>query len=493
VEALTTQRPVVATTTRLPIRTPEQRAERTAIYQTRAGAVHKGRYIYGSEPYGKFNGPIAITCRIHGLFSQRLDHHLRGAGCPRCGAVTQARAKRRGARERFADKATLLHNGRYDYSMVDYFDARTEVTVMCRRHGPFTIQPTSHLNGRGCRGCGYERVSSAQSVTQDHVLSRYAEVHGDRYDYSLVRYVGSHHKVTVVCLKHGPFETTSSDHAAGTGCPPCSWDKVGDERRFTAEQLMERLRQVHGTKYSYDLTGYKNNTTKLRIACPDHGEFRQEASSHLTGAGCPQCAAPRGEKNVAVVLTARGISFVPQFMHDTCRGEARRLPFDFAIPSQRVLIEFDGIHHRKPVRWASSITQARAVEMFKHRQHLDGIKTRWAASNGWTLIRLSDKDTVEADLIAHGVLPQPQMTLPANTFEALEDEQETTAERRSAMPDPMAGLMGYDENGRPLKGAALAASQSRQLSNMAGRASPVTEHTKGPGRICRGLSVGLEP
>lgn len=56
---------------------------------------------------------------------------------------------------------------------------------------------------------------------------------------------------------------------------------------------------------------------------------------------------------------------------------------------------------------------------------------------------------------------------------SLGDEAEATAARREAMPDPMAAMMGdsgLDENGRPLKGAALAASQSRALSNMASRA-----------------------
>lgn len=59
------------------------------------------------------------------------------------------------------------------------------------------------------------------------------------------------------------------------------------------------------------------------------------------------------------------------------------------------------------------------------------------------------------------------------TLDGPEDEREATASRREAMPDPMAAMMGdsgLDENGRPLKGAALAASQSRALSNMASRA-----------------------
>lgn len=447
-------------------------ADRTAMYKARAEEIHGRRYVYGAELFGRLTERIVISCRIHGEFSQRLDHHLGGAGCHRCSVVTVARAKRRRARERFADRASAIHGGRYDYSLVSYIDARTAVAVICHRHGAFDTQPTNHLGGSGCRKCGYESVSTAQSVTQDHALARYAEVHGDRYDYSLVRYAGAHTKVRIICRIHGPFATTSSMHSAGNGCPPCSWDKLARERRFTADQLMERIREVHGDMYTYNLANYRNNLSKIGITCGRHGAFLQAASSHLTGAGCPRCAMSHGERNIAAVLSAEGIDFVPQFMHETCRGQSRRLPFDFAIQSQRVLIEFDGIHHRQPVRWAYSITEARALEMFNYRQHLDGIKTRWAACHGWVLIRLSDASTVEADLIAHGVIRRPQMARLEDAFESTED-QETTAARRAAMPDPMAAMMGesgFDESGPALKGAALAASQSRQLSNMAGRA-----------------------
>lgn len=71
--------------------------------------------------------------------------------------------------------------------------------------------------------------------------------------------------------------------------------------------------------------------------------------------------------------------------------------------------------------------------------------------------------------------PEPtkaQMAQLEDAFEPAEDPGAVAA-RRAAMPDPMAALMGdsgLDENGRPLKGAALAASQSRALSNMAARA-----------------------
>ena len=34
---------------------------------------------------------------------------------------------------------------------------------------------------------------------------------------------------------------------------------------------------------------YINNSTKVCIVCPDHGEFWQIPDSHLRGRGCPMC------------------------------------------------------------------------------------------------------------------------------------------------------------------------------------------------------------
>ncbi|MCU6480141.1 cell division protein FtsK [Arthrobacter sp. A2-55] len=66
--------------------------------------------------------------------------------------------------------------------------------------------------------------------------------------------------------------------------------------------------------------------------------------------------------------------------------------------------------------------------------------------------------------------PEPTRAQMAQLEDAFEDDDRgATAQRRAAMPDPAAALMGdsgLDENGRPLKGAALAAAQSRMLASV---------------------------
>jgi len=39
--------------------------------------------------------------------------------------------------KRFIDKAINIHGDRYDYSKVNYVNAKTHITIICREHGPF--------------------------------------------------------------------------------------------------------------------------------------------------------------------------------------------------------------------------------------------------------------------------------------------------------------------------------------------------------------------
>ena len=58
---------------------------------------------------------------------------------------------------------------------------------------------------------------------------------GEKYDYSLIKYTGSHHKVRVVCREHGAFDQEARNLLKGRGCPHCSARKPINTERFIAE------------------------------------------------------------------------------------------------------------------------------------------------------------------------------------------------------------------------------------------------------------------
>ena len=56
------------------------------------------------------------------------------------------------------------------------------------------------------------------------VLQMFKDVHGDKYDYSLINdenYANMHNKVPIICRKHGIFYQTPHSHRYGYGCPSC--------------------------------------------------------------------------------------------------------------------------------------------------------------------------------------------------------------------------------------------------------------------------------
>ena len=58
--------------------------------------------------------------------------------------------------QNFLNKAKLIHNNKYDYSLVDYVNNYTKVKIICPVHGIFEQEPRSHLNNIGCKKCSNE-------------------------------------------------------------------------------------------------------------------------------------------------------------------------------------------------------------------------------------------------------------------------------------------------------------------------------------------------
>jgi hypothetical protein len=63
------------------------------------------------------------------------------------------------------------------------------------------------------------------------------------------------------------------------------------------KKFMERAKAVHGNKYDYTLVRYRGASKQVVIGCRRHGIFRQTASLHLSGRGCPYCSNNRLTRN----------------------------------------------------------------------------------------------------------------------------------------------------------------------------------------------------
>jgi len=282
-------------------------------------------------------------------------------------------------------------------------------------------------------------------LTPHEFIKKAKSIHGDRYDYSRIKYVYATEKVSITCKEHGLFLQSPLNHLKGQGCPKCARNLISDRNRasvghfinkannihnnkynydkvdyknartkviitcsthgdFTQTptnhlrnhgcpvcsgnkksdkvDFIEKAIKVHGDKYNYDKVDYKNARTKVIITCIYHGDFKQTPNNHLRGNGCPRCSESRGEKAIGETLKEKNI----QYEHEYRFKNLNRLPYDFCIfiNNKIGLIEYQGEQHYKTIKFSHSDTR-KLEEIIKR----DRIKSNFADKQKIPLLVIS--------------------------------------------------------------------------------------------------------
>ena len=241
------------------------------------------KFDYSEVKYVNSNTKIKIICRnCDYIFTPKPSNHLHNeSGCPKCANCLQLTT------EIFIERSNKVHNNKYDYSKTIYKSSKCKVTIICPVHGEFKQQASGHQKGRGCDACG-----GTKEILHDEFIKQCKEKHGNTYDYSKVVYINKKEKIIIICKKgHGEFKQCAGSHLkGGYGCSKCGKDKLAKLFSFTQEEFIEKAKKVHGDKYNYSKSDYKNNRTKVIIICKEHGEFKQTPLKHInTKQGCKRC------------------------------------------------------------------------------------------------------------------------------------------------------------------------------------------------------------
>lgn len=191
----------------------------TAAWVKQARDTHGDAYGYAEVEYVGYACKVRITCPVHGVFEQQENNHRNGNGCPKCGVAARA-AARAHTFDSFVSAAKDRHGDKYEYPTQPMANSRSMVRLICPAHGDFSIRAYSHLNGQGCRACGYETNGKRSQIGLSEFLRRARAVHGDTYEY-LSGLSGLHCNMRIACPIHGEFSQTPHNHLAGAGCPRC--------------------------------------------------------------------------------------------------------------------------------------------------------------------------------------------------------------------------------------------------------------------------------
>lgn len=115
---------------------------------------HNNIYNYNlkNDKY-KIHDFIQIICKEHGEFRQRISNHFI-SGCQKCSGSVYDNLD-------FIKKSIKVHGDKYDYSLVNYINHKTDINIICKKHGIFIQKPHSHTSGTGCTKCS---VSKGENV-----------------------------------------------------------------------------------------------------------------------------------------------------------------------------------------------------------------------------------------------------------------------------------------------------------------------------------------
>lgn len=122
----------------------------------------------------------------------------------------------------FIFRGQTIFSRKFDYSLVEYKNVDSKVTIVCPIHGKFEQTPYHHLKSKyGCKKCGEKASAESKEKSTNDFITKARSVHGDTYDYSKTVYTKAKEKLEIVCPVHGVFEQLASGHLAGYGCFRC--------------------------------------------------------------------------------------------------------------------------------------------------------------------------------------------------------------------------------------------------------------------------------
>lgn len=204
----------------------------TEEFVKRTKTLWKDALDFSFSIYTSYNCKVVVVCKKHGPFLRTPQNLLRernfttgykNFGCLACSV--ESKKKPRISVNNAIKRLKETHGDVYDYSKVaeTYKGMQKKVVIICKKHGEFEQRCCAHAKGAGCPTCGSIKQRNSHRLKLDEIIYRAKQKHGNKYDYSYIKYIDSKTPIKIVCRKHGAFFPTPANFIiAGTGCPGCA-------------------------------------------------------------------------------------------------------------------------------------------------------------------------------------------------------------------------------------------------------------------------------
>lgn len=312
------------------------------------------KFDYTLVKYKNSTTKVKIICSAHGIIEVSPTNHLNSKyGCRYC-STEEVHKQQTSSTEQFIEEAKLIHGDKYDYSLVEYKNAKTKVKIICPIHGLFEQKPDVHKKS-GCKECGNIEAQKKQTFTKEEFLNK-MEKYKDILDFSKAEYVNSYTKVKVHCNICGcDFEKTPND-LAKNGCPKCSNNKRQQTlRNIRYKETLEKINLILNKCNVKLLDKYKGRSEvrghkwkRYNFKCNKCGyefiDFFDDQHLQL----CPICNPGKISSKGELELRKYIMDNYPQLKilpNDRTILEGKEI--DILLPELNIGFEYDGIYWHK--------------------------------------------------------------------------------------------------------------------------------------------------
>ncbi|WP_137743258.1 zinc-ribbon domain-containing protein [Robertmurraya siralis] len=265
----------------------------------------------------------------------------------------------------------------------------SKVWIRCQQnkaHKSYLVSVANFtINGSRCPYCSSRKVHPKDSLGQ-HILDAYGKNYltkiwsvknnSSPFIYSL----NSNRKVWFKCSNshHSDYQKSIYDaRKAKFNCPKCS-----GHLRKTSGDFNKEVFDLVGNEYVF-LGEYKNNKFKLPIIHMKCGHrYVVSPDRFLQGNRCPKCNESKGESKIRKWFEENNIAFESQKEFDDLIGlGGGNLSYDFYLPNQNLLIEYQGEFHDGSIKFQTE------NQLLRQQEH-DSRKREFATQNNIELLEI---------------------------------------------------------------------------------------------------------
>lgn len=284
--------------------------------------------------------------------------------------------------EEFLKEVKDLVGSEYTF-LEPYKGCHTKISVRHNICGTvYKVIPPNFLRGKRCPSCQRIKGNKKRTRSPQQFLDEVQALVGNEYKV-LTPYTKAKNKVK---MKHTVcgfiYEVTPAHFLSGRRCPNCHLKQLAQDKIKTQQDFEKDVYNILGKDFKVVslYTGYNKPITIKHLICGQtYSTTPDSIRNNYTS--CAYCNQSHGEHQITILLNRYHVKYEAQKGFKDLKDQSS-LTYDFYIPTNNILIEYQGRQHYMPVDHFGG------EDSFKTQQRHDNLKRLYAKKNNYTLLEI---------------------------------------------------------------------------------------------------------